>query len=127
MVFSKLGARVLEQSVGQVDLAIAASQPIDELFASLNSTPDGLTSTESQRRSIEFGHNVLVEHRVTVWAVLLPQIRNPLPILLAGAALVSGLTGDVKDVMIISTISVLSIGLGFIGNIEVLLLTKPAR
>lgn len=113
MAFSKLGARVLEQSVAHIDLAIAASQPIGELFASLKSTPVGLTSAESQRRSIEFGHNVLVEHRVTIWAVLLRQIRNPLLILLAGAALVSGVTGDVKDAMIISTISVLSIGLGF--------------
>lgn len=96
-----------------LELAVAASQPVDDVFAALESTPAGLTSAESVLRVARFGHNVLAEHRVTVWAVLMRQLRNPLLILLAGAAAVSAATGDATDAVIIATILALSVGLGF--------------
>ncbi len=96
-----------------VDLAVAASLPVEQVFAELDSSRSGLTSVEAAHRLTVFGHNVLVEHRVTVAGVLWRQLRNPLLILLAGAALVSGATGDPTDAIIIGLILTLSVGLGF--------------
>ena len=96
-----------------VTLVGAASQPVEQVFAALDSTRSGLTSAESTRRLVVYGHNVLAEHRVTVIGVLLRQLRNPLLILLAGAAIVSGGTGDPTDAIIIGLILALSVGLGF--------------
>jgi P-type Mg2+ transporter len=103
----------LESLPAPVDLALAASQPIETVFASLGTTTSGLSTVEAQSRLVAVGHNVLVEHRVTVRAVLARQLRNPLLILLGGAAAVSAVTGDATDAIIIATISLLSVGLGF--------------
>ncbi len=99
--------------MSSVELAVAATQAVDDVCATLGSTRAGLTSTESAHRLTVYGHNVLAEHRVTIAGVLLRQLRNPLLILLAGAALVSGATGDPTDAIIIGLILALSVGLGF--------------
>ena len=96
-----------------VELVGAASQPVEEVFTALDSQRTGLTAAEAAQRLTVFGRNVLVEHRVTVVGVLLRQLRNPLLILLAGAAIVSGGTGDPTDAIIIGLILALSVGLGF--------------
>jgi len=57
-----------------------------------------------------WGHNVLVEHRVTMAGVLLRQLRNPLLILLGAAAVVSAATGDPTDAIITGLILALSAG-----------------
>ena len=46
-------------------------------------------------------------------AVLFRQIKNPILLLLLGAALVSGITGGGTNAVIISVIVLLSVGLGF--------------
>ena len=61
----------------------------------------------------EFGPNALGTHRVRATAVLFRQIRNPILVLLLGAALVSGLTGGGTNAVIIAVIVALSVGLGF--------------
>ena len=94
-------------------LVTAAAQPVDQVFTTVNSTRAGLTAADAAHRLTEFGHNVLAEHRVTIGGVLLRQLRNPLLILLAGAAIVSGATGDPTDAIIIGLILALSVGLGF--------------
>jgi len=99
--------------VSAVELGVAATQTVEQVFGALESSRSGLTSTESAHRLTVFGHNVLAEHRVTVGGVLLRQLRNPLLILLAGAAMVSGATGDPTDAIIIGLILTLSVGLGF--------------
>ena len=96
-----------------VELGDAASQPVQQVLTALDSQRGGLASAESAHRLTVYGHNVLAEHRVTVAGVLLRQLRNPLLILLAGAAIVSGGTGDPTDSIIIGLILALSVGLGF--------------
>jgi P-type Mg2+ transporter len=96
-----------------IELVDAASQPVVQVFGVLGSTIAGLTSDECAQRLGTFGHNVLAEHRVTIAGVLMRQLRNPLLILLAGAAIVSGATGDPTDAIIIGLILALSVGLGF--------------
>ena len=96
-----------------VDLVAAAAKPVEQVFTALESQPIGLTSAEAAHRLTISGHNVLAEHRVTIRGVLMRQLRNPLLILLAGAAIVSGTTGAPTDALIIGLILALSVGLGF--------------
>ena len=73
----------------------------------------GLTSDEARRRLAEFGPNALRSHGARPWAVFTRQLRNPLLILLLGAATVSGFVGNGTDAIVIGAIASLSIGLGF--------------
>jgi Mg2+-importing ATPase len=63
-----------------------------------------------------FGPNALAVRRVSAFAVLVRQLRNPLLLLLLVAAGVSGLTGDPTDAAIIAAIVALSVGLGFVNE-----------
>jgi len=85
----------------------------DDVLTSLESDPDGLSDDEAQRRLATFGANILTVHKVRAVAVLWRQVRNPILILLLGAALVSGLTGGGTNAIIIAVIVALSVGLGF--------------
>jgi P-type Mg2+ transporter len=103
---------------GALTLGESAAQPIDATLAAVDSTSQGLTSVEAQRRLDDLGHNVLAERHVTAVGVLVRQIRNPLLILLVGAAIVSGATGDPTDAIIIGLIVALSVGLGFFNELR---------
>ncbi len=97
----------------QLDLAEAAGLPPGDVLARLRSGPAGLSSAEAVQRLRRYGPNALGTHRVRPAAVLFRQIRNPILILLLGAALVSGLTGGGTNALIIAVIVALSVGLGF--------------
>jgi Mg2+-importing ATPase len=96
-----------------LDLVDAADLSADDVLLRLGSCPDGLTSDDVTERLRQFGPNALGTHRVRPTAVLFRQIRNPILILLLGAALVSGLTGGGTNAVIIAVIVALSVGLGF--------------
>ncbi len=98
---------------GELDLGDAAGLLPGEVLSRLVSGPGGLSSDDVAERLRRFGPNALGTHRVRVSAVLLRQIRNPILILLLGAALVSGLTGGGTNAAIIAAIVGLSVGLGF--------------
>jgi Mg2+-importing ATPase len=98
---------------GDLDLAAAAGLSPAEALARLGSGPGGLSSAAAADRLRRLGPNALGTHRVHATAVLLRQIRNPILILLLGAALVSGLTGGGTNALIIAVIVALSVGLGF--------------
>ena len=98
---------------GELDLADAAGLSSGEVLSRLGTGPDGLSSDDVAERLRQFGPNALGTHRVRATAVLLRQIRNPILILLLGAALVSGLTGGGTNAVIIAVIVALSVGLGF--------------
>jgi P-type Mg2+ transporter len=98
---------------GELDLAAAACLSPDEVVSALGSSLDGLSSAAVAQRLEEFGPNALSTHRVRAAAVLFRQIRNPILVLLLGAALVSGLTGGGTNAVIIAVIVALSVGLGF--------------
>ena len=97
-------------------LSTAATSPVGEVLAALGTTDRGLSVDEAARRLAEVGPNVLASRRVTAWSVLVRQLRNPLLILLLGAAAVSAATGDGTDAAIIASIVLLSVGLGFVNE-----------
>jgi P-type Mg2+ transporter len=98
----------------QLDLAAAAELPGAAVLAALRSQTDGLSTAEAQRRLAEVGSNALRSHGARVLPVLTRQLRNPLLLLLVGAALTSAVVGERTDALIIFSISCLSIGLGFV-------------
>src|ERR1700722_632256 len=101
---------------GELDLAAAACLGGDEVLSRLGSGPGGLSSAEAAERLRQFGPNALATHRVRPAVVLFRQLRNPVLILLLGAALVSGLTGGGTNALIITVIVALSVGLGFVNE-----------
>lgn len=98
---------------GELGLAEAAGLSSADVLMRLASGPEGLSSADAAQRLQEVGPNALGTHRVRVAAVLFRQIRNPILVLLLGAALVSGLTGGGTNALIIAVIVALSVGLGF--------------
>ena len=98
---------------GELDLVQAAVLSPEEALSALGSRLEGLTSDEVEERLHRFGSNALAVHRVRATTVLFRQIRNPILLLLLGAALVSGLTGGGTNAVIIAVIVFLSVGLGF--------------
>ncbi len=113
----------------RLSLTDAVSLTTPEVFERLESRPDGLTSTEAADRLGRFGPNLLGTRTVHASAVLLRQVRNPILVLLLGAALVSGLTGGGTNAVIIAVIVVLSVGLGFFNEFraEVAMATLRAK
>ena len=99
-----------------LDLAAVALISPEEVLTRLGSGPDGLSPQEAAERLQRIGPNILATHRVRASAVLFEQIRNPILVLLLGAALVSGLTGGGTNAAIIAVIVGLSVGLGFINE-----------
>jgi Mg2+-importing ATPase len=98
------------------DLATAGHEEVADVLRRLGTTRGGLATDEAIRRRERFGPNVLASHRVTLFGVLVRQLRNPLLILLLSAAAVSALTGDTTDGGIIAAIVLLSVGLGFVNE-----------
>jgi len=94
-----------------IDLREAATLDPHAVLARLDSRPGGLTTSEATQRLSTFGLNVLSVHRVRASVVLWRQLRNPILILLLGAALVSGLTGGGTNAIIIAVIVALRVGL----------------
>jgi P-type Mg2+ transporter len=88
---------------------------ISQIFASLNSKPEGLTTIEAQRRLSQYGANNFVTsiHRSFV-AKLARRLLEPLIAVLLIAAVVSGATGDWPSFLIIIVIVFFSIALDVI-------------
>jgi Mg2+-importing ATPase len=97
-------------------LADAAVKPVGEVFDQLASSQRGLADLEAAARLGRFGPNLLPTRGVTAFGILLGQLRNPLLVLLLGAAVVSAFTGGLTDAVIIAAIMLLSVGLGFVNE-----------
>src|SRR5664279_1517117 len=97
-------------------LADAGSRSVEEVYARLGATEAGLAEADATTRLARFGANVLPSRPVTAIGILLGQLRNPLLVLLLGAALVSAFTGGLTDAGIIGAIMLLSVGLGFVNE-----------
>ena len=111
----------------ELDLVEAAALTPAEVLTALGSRSEGLTPDEAQERLRRFGSNALAVHRVHATAVLFRQIRNPILVLLLGAALVSGLTGGGTNAVIIAVIVFLSVGLGFFNEYRAAIAMESLR
>jgi Ca2+-transporting ATPase len=75
----------------------------------------GLSSAEAAKRLVRFGPNSLQEQRKrSTWRMLLDQFSDFMIIVLIGAAIISGVVGDVEDTVAIIVIVVLNAVIGFV-------------
>jgi P-type Ca2+ transporter type 2C len=90
-------------------------QSPEQLFIQLDTHPSGLTQGEAQNRLMKFGTNALQEKKKKpAWLLFLDQFKDFMILILAAAAIISGLVGDLTDTIIILVIIVLNAVLGFV-------------
>jgi Mg2+-importing ATPase len=86
----------------------------DTLLQQLESNRDGLSAADAARRLRLHGRNEVRAHRtLTRTGVLLNQIRNPLLLVLVFAALASAMTGEWVDAVIVVSIVLATVGIGY--------------
>jgi len=91
------------------------SHPTEDLFTQLQSSPQGLTGASAQKHLQKYGRNELrVQKKTTPLWLFLNQFKSPLVLILIIAALISMVTREWIDAVIIIIIVVASALLGFI-------------
>ncbi|HEX2533079.1 MAG TPA: cation-translocating P-type ATPase, partial [Chitinophagaceae bacterium] len=90
-------------------------QTPEQLYTSLNTSAGGLTAAEAARRLEEHGPNQLEEKKKKpAWLIFLGQFKDFMIVILAAAAVISGIVGDVADTVIILVIVLLNAIVGFL-------------
>lgn len=91
------------------------NQPISNVLTTLNSTSEGLSHAEVKKRLEQFGLNELEEKKKNpAWLIFLYQFKDFMILILAVAAVLSGIMGDATDTVIILVIIFLNAIVGFI-------------
>jgi magnesium-transporting ATPase (P-type) len=84
--------------------------PLAELTRQLGTDINGLTSVEAAARLQRYGANRLEsQRRFSLLRKILSRFRNPLVLILLAAATVSAFTGDIANLVIISTMVLFSV------------------
>lgn len=88
---------------------------VDQVLARLKSSPQGLTEAEAHARHEAIGPNDLPEGEVrSVAAMIIDQFKDFLILLLLGAAVVSGVLGEIADTIAILVIVALNAVIGVV-------------
>lgn len=88
--------------------------PLEKLFAELRANTAGLTDKEAEKRSAVYGLNELTrKKKISAVAKFFSYFKNPLILILIVAALISGMTGEKNNFIIITSMIFLSISLNF--------------
>ncbi len=86
-----------------------------DALSSLKSNPAGLTDAESSVRLKQYGENTIkAQGKTAPFVLFLNQFKNPIMIILIIATVISGLTGDWLDSLIIMAIVIASVVLSFL-------------
>ncbi len=88
---------------------------IEDIFEQLQSSLQGLSSEESQKRLKEYGPNELKEKKKrTTLMMFLDQFKDFMILVLIAAAIISGIIGEPSDTIAIVVIVVINAIIGFI-------------
>ncbi|MGM0464644.1 MAG: cation-translocating P-type ATPase [Bacteroidota bacterium] len=86
----------------------------DEVLQALDTSGNGLDTTEAGHRRHKFGINKLEEtEQKSWWQILLSQIKNPVIYLLTAAVIVSLIFNDIPEAIAIAVVIVLNTIIGF--------------
>ncbi len=89
--------------------------PAPEILSELNTSPEGLSAAEAKKRLEQDGPNELQEKKkLPVWMLFLYQFKDFMILILAVAAIFSGIMGDLTDTIIILAIILMNAIIGFI-------------
>jgi Mg2+-importing ATPase len=102
--------------VSTLDVTAAAALSADEVLRRLGTSTAGLYDAEVASRRLVYGLNAVRADRARLLPVLWRQLRSPLLLLLAVAAVASYFVGERNDAVIIGVIFVASVGLGLVNE-----------
>jgi H+-transporting ATPase len=91
----------------------AQQKSVDDLFTQLDSSPQGLTSAEAERRLGQYGPNALEEKKVNPVVKFLSYFWGPIPWMIEIAAVLSALVKHWVDLIIILVLLVFNAVVGF--------------
>ena len=97
-----------------MDKQTIATLPPQQALEQLHASPEGLSSSEVEKRRTISGPNTLTKSKHTALKVLLRQLKSSLIYLLAFASVFSFVLGDFSDGIIIAVILVINTSLGFV-------------
>jgi len=103
-------------SLPGMSVSDAGTSEVAQVLAACHSGADGLATAEVRRRLTQVGPNAVRSHHAQPLKVLTRQLDSPVLILLALTALVSFFLGQRTDTLVIGTILLASIGLGFLNE-----------
>ena len=94
----------------------AGTSHLPLVLAACGSSPQGLSASEASRRLDQGGPNAVRSHHAKPLKVLARQLNSPVLVLLAVTAVISFFLGQRTDTLVIGTILLASIGLGFLNE-----------
>ncbi|MGA7341124.1 MAG: cation-transporting P-type ATPase, partial [Terracidiphilus sp.] len=77
------------------------SLPMPDLMKKLGASADGLTQAEAQKRLAQYGPNAIIEKKTNVLLKLLSYFWGPIPWMIEGAVILSGVVRHWLDFFII--------------------------
>ncbi len=90
-------------------------QPTDEVLRELQTSANGISSSDAERLLQEKGRNELEEGRKkTAMGIMIAQFKDIMILILLAAAIISGILGDLTDTIVILIIVILNAVVGFI-------------
>jgi H+-transporting ATPase len=89
------------------------SLPLPEVEGKLGSSPDGLSQAEAQKRLAQYGPNELEEKKTNPFLKLLTYFWGPIPWMIEGAVILSGVVRHWSDLFIILLLLVSNAVVGF--------------
>lgn len=85
------------------------TRPLDEVYKDLNTSEEGLSDIEAAQRLKKYGRNELSRTKKrTVWDMLWDQIRDPMILILLGAAALSAVLDEWAEAVVILIIVALN-------------------
>jgi len=89
------------------------SLPMPELETKLKSSPEGLSQTEAQKRLTQYGPNEIEEKKTNSFLKFLSYFWGPIPWMIEGAVILSGIVRHWPDFFIILLLLVANAVVGF--------------
>ncbi len=88
---------------------------IPTILIHLETSLQGLSSSEADKRLLDYGKNELQENKkIPSWLLFLHQFKDLMILILIAAAILSGFMGDITDTIIILIIVLLNAFVGFV-------------
>jgi Ca2+-transporting ATPase len=88
---------------------------VSQLYKNLDSTDQGLSNSEANKRLLTFGNNELQKKKkIPAWLMFLHKFKDFMILILIVAAVLSGLMGDMTDTIIILVIVFINATVGFV-------------
>ena len=95
------------------DNAKLSTATISDVEQTLNTSPDGLSQAEAQRRLEQYGYNELAEETANPLLKFLSYLWGPIPWMIEAAAILSGVVQHWADLGIILALLIVNAVVGF--------------